>query len=479
VNVEKCIDKLVRATDKLIAECNYEDALASAKVLATIYYKYNQIYADLPLEAKLIQIRNQLLKQNTYVPDDHCVMFYDGFGMDLRGWAASFVRALSKLGYYVVYVCPSNAAGKIPHILSELRQGNSKIEYVDSECGNIETILRIDAIFKEFRPTAAFFYTQPADVSAAIAFSNNVSTTKFQVDLTDHAFWIGVNAFDFILESREMGASIAVYERQIAPGKIIKLDCVPYINTDPYGMPLPFDIHKEKYIFTGGALYKTLGDEGLLYYKTIRYILDSFPEMKFLYAGSGDASEMQKLIEKYEGRVFLINERPDFFEIIKHCTLYINSYPMFGGLMMRYAALAHKVPVTLRHGNDADGILINQSDLGIEFDEHENYISEIHKLLSDDKYRELKENLVEQSVLTEERFAYNLKRLIEEHKTEFTFTEIPLFDTTEFRKEYQRRFSADMLYKTIAQKSNIKIARFLPSEFIYGSLIMLKGKIFK
>ena len=52
---------------------------------------------------------------------------------------------------------------------------------------------------------------------------------------------------------------------------------------------------------------------------------------------------------------------------MEKCTLYLNTYPMFGGLMMRYAAMAGKIPITLKHGKDADGILIDQSKRKIEY----------------------------------------------------------------------------------------------------------------
>lgn len=293
------------------------------------------------------------------------------------------------------------------------------------------------------------FYTTPSDVSAAIAFSNNNSTTRFQIDLTDHAYWVGVNAFDYILESREMGASLAIYERGIAMDKIIKLDCVPYINKDMYDATLPLDIYNDKYIFTGGSLYKTLGDKDLLYYKTISYILENFKDIKFLYAGQGDDSEMKKLISAYSGRAFLINERPDFFELIKNSILYVNSYPMFGGLMMRYAALAHKVPITLRHDNDADGILLNQEKLGIEFDNYKDYLDEINKLLSNEDYRKKKEISVYNSVMTETDFNLNLELLIKEHKTKYSFDDIPRFDTSKFRSEYKNRYSKKLYIKPL------------------------------
>lgn len=152
---------------------------------------------------------------------------------------------------------------------------------------------------------------------------------------------------------------------------------------------------------------------------------------------------------------------------------------MFGGLMMRYAALAHKVPITLKHGNDADGILFEQNKLGIEFDNYQDYIKEIDKLLFDEEYRKFKEKLVENSVLTEEKFSFNLKLLIEKHTTEFKFEKIERFDTTEFRKEYKRRYSKEMLCKAIGQKDNIKIFKYFPVEFTLGLSTQIKEKILK
>lgn len=78
--------------------------------------------------------------------------------------------------------------------------------------------------------------------------------------------------------------------------------------------------------------------KNFLYYKIIDFLLNEFDDLKFIYAGDGDRTEINKIIEKYPNRAILINERPDFFRLFKNCTLYVNTYPMFGGLMMRYAA---------------------------------------------------------------------------------------------------------------------------------------------
>ena len=143
---------------------------------------------------------------------------------------------------------------------------------------------------------------------------------------------------------------------------------------------------------------------------------------------------------------------------------------------MRYAALAGKIPITLKHDSDADGILINQDKLGIEYDDYDEFINEIHRLLSDDIYRAKKEDMLINSVMTEDDFARNLKLLIEEKRTEYSFDDIERFDTTEFRSEYKKRYTNEQLYKTIAKKSNVRLMRFFPKEFIWGLLSKMKER---
>lgn len=477
MSIIQVIRKLKQIISVQIKKEKYELALDAAKILANIYYEYNQVYTDVDIEDSLLIIRNAILDKQSYTISKNCVLFYDGFGLDLRGLAVSYARALASLKYQVVYACPSNVKGKIPHILSEFNPDNTHIIYIDSETCNVNRIKQIDSLFATYKPNVAFFYTTPWDVEGAIAFSNNSSTTRFQIDLTDHAYWIGLNAFDYIINGRNTGASIAHYERGIAKNKIVKLDCAPYINNDICHDPLPFNIYNNKYVFTGGALYKTLGDQNLLYYKTIDYILENFKDIYFLYAGSGDDREIRKITIKYPGRAYLINERSDFYELIKNCILYVNSYPMFGGLMMRYAALARKIPITLIHDSDSDGILINQESLGIEFNDYEKYIGEIKKLLSDDEYRNKQENKLIGTVMSEDDFSRNLKKLVEEHRTEYSFEEIKKVDTTRFRNECMKRYTKEELYKTIAKKSNIRLMRYFPKEFLFGIVFKIKERI--
>lgn len=71
-------------------------------------------------KVELINIKDNILSPSLYEIKKDTIFFYDGFGLDLRGWAASYVRAITKLGYHLVYMCPDSMKNKIPHILSEM-----------------------------------------------------------------------------------------------------------------------------------------------------------------------------------------------------------------------------------------------------------------------------------------------------------------------------------------------------------------------
>ncbi len=468
--VSVVLEKLINVASRSIENGKFDMALQCINAYAAIQYEINQQYVSYKAEEMLLKISDTMKMSalDYYLTNDNCVLFYDGFGLDLRGWAVCYVRALVNAGYDLIYVTIDDGKGRIPHIEAELNKKNCRMVFIDTHKSYTNWCNEIMQVFLKYHPAFAFFYTTPYDVSATVVFDCFVGKVqRFQIDLTDHAFWLGINAADLFLESRMVGASNSVYERGITADKIRMLDCCLYISQDEVSIPLPFDIQTEKYIFSGGFLYKTLGDERLLYYKIVRFILKNYPDIKFLYAGSGDETEMKKIISEFPNQAYLIAERADFFRLIENCIFYLNTYPMFGGLMMRYAAIANKIPVTLKHNSDHEGILLNQEKREIEFNSYEEITNEIDKLLSDEGYRKKKEQNMMGSVLTEEQFMNNLKNLIKFGKTDFEFTNIERIDTTDFRAEYISRLDVDgMLSRSIAKKLNKNLTPKFPIVFI-------------
>ena len=126
----------------------------------------------------------------------------------------------------------------------------------------------------------------------------------------------------------------------------------------------------------------------------------------------------------------------------------------------------------MRHEHDADGILMNQEQLGIEYDDLESMLTDIDKIIENDNYRKDKEVLLEGSVMTENRFANNIKNLIENHATEFSYS-VNMIDTQNFRKEYIERFNFEQsLYNAIVNKINKSLALDYP--FFFSKAIIKK-----
>lgn len=462
-------------------EKNVNTSLAALSFAAETLYTYNQFYTDDELEMLTAQVGDAIkTKYNfaNYVQVQDNILLYDGFGLDTRGVVLMYLNALGKNGYKVTYVTNLKVKNDIPTIKDMCEKYDIHISYVDMT--NYERwCIQLAKIFENVRPRAAFFYTTPFDTSACAAFHMyDGLCSRFLIDLTDHAYWLGKCANDFFLGSREMSAYIQHYERKIHKEKCIKLGVNLLMEEWSDHSGLPFDVKKNKYIFSGGALYKTLGDANNTYYRIIHHILEKHDKIKFLYAGTGDDRELKKIIAKFPSRAFHVNERKDFYYLIQNSVLYLNTYPMFGGMMMKYSALAHRIPITLKHGSDSDGLLLHQKECQIEYSSYEGLIEDVDRLLEDNDYRHEREALLDGSVITEERFVNNVRGVIEKNETDYTHAFLKL-DTTEFRKEYYKRFDYDQNMMCMVNKLNLSLAWYFPVTFVTGLTKKIFNKIVK
>lgn len=440
------VNKLKKVMNKALKEDKYEKSMAAISAGCGMIYYFNQKYTDADYEEAVIQIAQYfktLYKKElmNFSSNENTVLFYDGFGLDTRGVAKMYINALARNKYNLVYVTKKASQNLMPDTVKLLKNAGAEIRYVETKKTFTVWVIELITIILQVRPKAMFFYTTPNDSAGAVAFSTMEGLTdRFLIDLTDHAFWLGVNANDYFCGSREMSASNQIYERNIPRKKLIKLGVNLLIENDNLNHDnLPFDVRNTRYVFSGGQLYKTLGDENHYYYRIVDHILSEHEDIKFLYAGVGDRSKMDEVLEKYPNRAFLIDERKDFYYLIQHCTIYLNTYPMFGGMMMKYSANAGKIPVTLKHESDSDGLLIDQGNRRIEYETFDELIVDVDKLLNDSEYLAEREALLKGSVITEERFIKNVRLAIEEHHTDYEHGGERI-DTSKFKQEFYDRF---------------------------------------
>lgn len=434
---EKTIQQLNFLGEKYCDNGKYEEALDFFRTSAKLQYCYNQQYCDDCIEEYLQKISLGLNINFSHEKEKNTVLFYDGFGCDLRGLAYIYLKALCENGYDIIYVTCEEDCEKQPNITRLLKKDRHKI-YRINNIGKVQKIEDLVNIFKKEKFYISFFYTTPWDVSAVIAFNElNGKSIRYQINLTDHAFWLGKNTFDYCLEFRPYGAAVSKYYRNIKESQLIYMPYYPVINNAIEFKGFPFAMQGKKVIFSGGALAKTI-DENKTYYKLVEYIIQKHEEVVFLYAGDGPREEIQHLIIKYPERVYLIQERDDLLQVLKRARIYLNTYPISGGLMLQYAAVAGCVPVTLRRewDDDACGILRNEQDLREIFIEFEEICKEIDKLIEDDKYLEDKRALLNGQVITEQEFNSRLS-LILENPSKNIMKDVESVDTKRFLQTYK------------------------------------------
>lgn len=448
--VDYVVKDLKRLIAKYIEKEKFEKALGAIESVAKILYEFNQVYTDFEVEQDLMNISSKFKSRyreclQGYSKDNKVILFYDGFGLDIRGVAKMYLNALIKNGYRVIYVIPKCSQGKMPETEKVTADCDVIWETIDEKACYERRIETFIGIVLKYNPKAMFYYTTPWDsvgYEGFAVFENLIP--RYLIDLTDHAFWLGVGCNDFFCGSREMSASNQFYGRGIKKEKCIKLGVNLVVDEVNDHSGLPFDVKKTRYVFSGGALYKTLGDKNLYFYKIIDYIVKNNPDVKFLYAGSGDTKEMDRLMELYPSQVYLLPERPDFYYLIENSVFYLNTYPMFGGMMMKFSANAGKIPVTLKHNNDSDGLLLNQKEAKIEYNTYDDLVNDINRLLTDELYLKKRETLLENTIITERRFVNNIHSLIEYQRTDY-FHSFDCIDTKNFREEFYSRFNLDTL----------------------------------
>lgn len=452
---EKC-KKIVK---EALTRKDYEKGLAAIAVCSELLYLWNQNFTDTFLEQAVLEIAEKTLSPEVK-RFKGCgagpVVFYDNFGLDTRGLALIYIKALGVSGKRIVYITTKQAKGKQPEIDKVISAYKNIEKKYFVEKNYLTKLCELQGLVLKYEPSKIFWYTTPDD-STGIALSHQLmgKTTRYQINLTDHAFWLGSNAFDFYIEFRDYGAFISSQFRGIPQSKIIKLPYYPIINKDIEFQGFPFEPQGRKILFSGGSLYKTI-DEKKTYYSIVDAILKFNPDVVFLYAGFGGKKYLEELESNNPRRVFHINERKDLFQLMQHITLYLNTYPMIGGLMTQYAAIAGKIPLTLKHNQDASGILIEQKLREIEYDSVDELIQDTNKLLKDDAYLKEREMLLEGSVISGDVFNAQVSNIIQSNRTCFDVYNEAV-DVADFLHGYRYRFNRQDFENAIANKKNLSL----------------------
>lgn len=450
----------------------YEDCLRLISSYANIMYQYNQTYCDDDIENEVRTIGEIVCNNDKEekIDDVYDVVFYDGFGLDNRGLALQYINAIISNGLHVAYVVKQSKREMIPTITGIVEKDrHSKIMTYNDRGSYIERVKFLYKLICKYCPQHLFIYMHPADVSATAAFDCvGHICQRYYIDLTDHAFWIGKNVADYYLEFREYGAKIAWQYRSIQQDRLILLPFYPFMQQWKPFEGFPFNRNGKIVIFSGGSLYKTYDGEDNAYYRVIEKCLAHNPNVVFWYAGSGDNSELKSLELKFPGQVCHTTERKDLLDILKNCDIYYNTYPQTGGLMMQYAAIAGKAPITLESRVSGGGELLDEDKLGIKYNTVDETADVLIRMAEDRSCRMEINNRVKNSVISESCFQKNLMSVLNSKQSEFSIVYEEV-DTSELRDVYKKRFekgSFERYFFSDAVKPFMKLHPILASKVV-------------
>jgi len=471
--VNKRVSRLIAIAQKQIAAEKLDRALNTVATCALTLYTSNGRYMEPQLEECLDALARHFPQpQDISAPREDGVLFYDGFGLAGRGLTMIYLQALCTRRK-VTLVTRLEWTESMTEAIALVKKYGGQIYFLKGSRKD-RNIRLLQQYIGLSGARHLFMYANSDDVVVTTAFLRaGDGRIRYQINLTDHAFWIGSRCADKYIEFRDYGAAISRVYRQIPADKLVKLPFYPNIQRkgEFQGYPGDFDEETQQLVFSGGALYKTVSQDNF-YYRMVDRLLQNHPQVIFWYAGTGDGSKLEQLAKKHPGRVWHTRERQDLFAVMQRCVFYLSTYPICGGLMFQYAATAGKVPVTLKFDGISDDFLTDQEALGIEFDTPTQANGEMTRLLTDPEYRQQKETAMAKAVPTARSFEIRLEQLLETGDTGLPI-DYCLPETGKLQRLYAGNYSQRQMCMDLVRRGNGYLFFQFPMAYTKG--FVLKG----
>lgn len=409
---------------------NYEASLKHIETAAEIAYNFNWIYTDEELENLLINISNSIiLEKKPFIPIEGKVVFYDVFALDNRGLTQQYLRALISWGVELLFIFEGHDLTHSKQIISEIQSyPKGELFVIDKSLSRLEKIKCVYNKIIDFKPEKAFLHLQPSSSVAVTVWNHFDEVTRYQINLTDHAFWLGVKCIDYCLEFRDYGCTVSSEKRKLPKDKLLIQPYYPILDCQPFiGLPsqIPTDSIK---IFTGGSYYKMYGKSDM-FFTLLKLLFDLNPKVVLLLAGHGDDAPIKKFIydNDFQNRLFILGSRPDITHVFESCDIYLCTYPISGGLMGQYAARLAK-PILSYSSDDLrcnflEGFINfnSTSNFKITHTSLNSFKVEALKLIENKSYRAVLGSQNKKNIISEKEFSEHLKKLVTSNKMEIPF----------------------------------------------------------
>ncbi len=408
-----------------IARKNYEGALRLIEAQAKHAYRLHYLdrFSDDKMEDMILEIAPLLCAplQETPSVNKKRIVFVDSFAFDYRGYTQQYLYALWDLGYEILFIRTHNSSMPLSEqILKDIEahSGQTKLLVLESHFSYSEKIRTMVQTIKEFAPSKAFMHLSPWDVAAVATMSFFPQIEKYQIDFTDHAFWLGKAVTDKLLVFRDWGAYISAQYRGIDKSRIYKHRTYPIINQSVAFEGFPLDLTGYVVGFSGGSVYK-IKDADNTFLNMIASLLKQYENFIFLFAQIGDDSFIRDFIKAngLEKRFLLIGNRKDIYQVYQHIDIYFSTYPYGGGNMILYAAATQKPMVTLTQEKlvhtHTHNVLDSGEKLPYESWNVPGFLEAASKLITNKELRASYGQFIFSLITTRQSFTEELKDILE------------------------------------------------------------------
>lgn len=416
--------KFKHKAQSCLARKQYDSCLKYLNAAARTAYTFYLGFTDEEIEAMLKQMSDHVQKRETF-EEKPCCVFYDTFSQDAQGLTMQYVDAIIAAGWEMLYITEFGLEDPRSVRLKQTLQDypKAKVMIVSRKLKGMNKVQFVYDTIMDYAPDKLFMHIHPSAVEAVAAFyALPEEITKYQINLTDHTYWVGAGCVDYSFEFRDYGASLSVGRRGIPKDRMLLLPYYPMMKATEF-KGFPKEVERKVKIFSGASFYKIM-DENDTFFILNKAILEANPNAVTLFAGGGDMVMLNSLIEKYElkGRFIPIGQRNDIFECYKHSDIYLSSYPLGGGLMSQFAAHAGLPILALANSKTSGKIeeMVCQKHWeDMTFDSMDALVAEASRLVNDTSYRQQRGQAMRNCVIGVEEFNNSFKTSVETKQSQY------------------------------------------------------------
>ncbi len=407
-----------------------EDAMETIRHCVVLAQQFNWIYADADLEQMEKEIGERLIPRHIedYKVDNNRVVVFDDFCVTFV-LALQYIEALVKNGKEVMLLSTRPIEGPNNIRFFEYLKRYEKLQIVRIEEPQVDARMqKINNTIIEYRPSQLLLHLYANSIIIPILFCLPKQIKSYLINLADQTFWLGAGAIDYCIEFRPFGATVSRERRGIKPEQQLMLPFYPIVDNNPFqGFPNECTEEGKVLIFAGSDIYKVL-DEKRMFWHLVKRLLDTFPEIVFLFATKADdigIDFLHKFISDnhYEKRFLYTQFRPDIDEVLAHVDIYMGTCPASGSLMSQLAARNAKPILQYYYPGTPDdeteqAICINDK-FQISFQDEEAFMMEAHRLIKNADYRKAQGKRLQQAMIQPEQFNKALESLLATNQSPF------------------------------------------------------------